>query len=311
MWSICCRRWSTGRWSSPNPAPTARPATGCWKPCANTASRPSLTDPNGDGDDAGPAPGPLPRLGPSTGTPSSRAARGTRGQPGVRGELGQPAGRVRLGAGHRPRARRGRPPARHVLVRRSHRPVGTPRMGGRRRSPRAPTPGRIASAAVACWGVPRRRLRRRGRSARPLDPTAPDLVARDVEQIWHGPHRHRVHDQRSRRSSNERPTGCANGSRAAATRSPKHGSSPTSSTAPCSAPDPALVARLHRLAQASRQSERPSDRWLHVAWLPLREPQAGRRARPAATSSTAFNTPSAAAKRRETSSSKRPAWPSW
>ena len=50
---------------------------------------------------------------------------GTRGQPRIRGELGQPAGRVRLGAGHRPRARRRRPAAHHLLVRLSRPSVGT------------------------------------------------------------------------------------------------------------------------------------------------------------------------------------------
>ena len=126
------------------------------------------------------------------------SASGTRGQQGLRGELGQPPGRVRLGAGHRARARRGRPPARHLLVRVSRRSVGTSGVGGcgarhgrrhgedRQRGRRSL--GRVRAIRRRCRGACRPRSHRtRSRRTR---------CRTDLD----GPHQHRVHNQRRRRA---------------------------------------------------------------------------------------------------------------
>ena len=177
------------------------------------------------------------------------SASGTRGQQGLRGELGQPTGRVRLGAGHRARARRGRPPARHATGSRFT-PVGGNIGSGRLPcSPRAPTRGGSPvrpSQSGACRRDPTP-LPKRLPPSIPPHPISSHVMSN--RSGWPAPTPRS--SPTTATSLNERPTGCANGSRAAATRSPKHGSSLTSSTARFPAPDPALVARLHRLAQAS------------------------------------------------------------
>jgi predicted ATPase len=109
--------------------------------------------------------------------------------------------------------------------------------------------GRIANAAVAVWDVSAR-SDAVAEALAALDPTAPDLVARDVEQIWMA----RTNTAFITNDDDELE-------RAAdwlREREPRCGDPITEAwllanviNGTFSAPDPALVARLHRLAQAS------------------------------------------------------------
>ena len=203
--------------------------------------------PNVGGDDAGPAPGPLPVSGRALVRPPVER-RGTRGKQGVRRGTGTTSGPVdwALATGRRRVA-----DLLHATYwfafhagRWEHREWAVAVLAT------GADTGKIASAAVAVWDASCAIRHRCLRVLAALDPTAPDLVARDVEQIWMARTNTRVHQ----------PTYGDELERAAdwlREREPRCGDPITeawllANVINCSfRPHPALVARLHRLAQAS------------------------------------------------------------
>ena len=151
-------------------------------------------------------------------------------------------------------------------------------------------------------GVGRVRAIRLGAEAlAALDPTAPDLFARDVEQIWMA----RTNTAFMTNDGDEIERAAAWLRERTALRRPDHRSMALANviTGTLSAPDPAVVARLHRLAQAC-----PSPSVQAIAGLRCMAAATGTpswaKGSTWATSSRASNTPPKAASWRETSSSK-------
>ena len=156
--------------------------------------------------------------------------------------------------------------------------MGTPRLGDRR--PRRRRRHRAGSPAPPsrCGASPAQSDAVTDALAA-LDPTAPDLLARDVEQIW-----------LARAGTAFMTNDPDEIERAAAwlhEREPRCGNPITEAwllaniiNGTLSAPDPALVARLQRLGQASPSPSVQAIAGFASAWRPLPEPQAGRRARP-------------------------------
>ena len=200
-------------------------------------------------------------------------ADGTAGQPGVRRQLGQPPGRVRLGAGDGPRAA--------TWPTCCTPPTGSPRtpaggntaIGPPRPAPpvstqaESPAPPSSGGASPAQSDAPTETFAA-------LDPTAPDLLARDVERIWLA----RAGTAFLTNSPDEIE-------RAAAwlqEREPRCDNPITEAwilanimSATLSAPDPALVARVHRLGQASPSPSVQAIAGFVLHGVSLPEPQAG------------------------------------
>ena len=221
------------------------PAVGNAAPIRRTGPR---GRPDGDGDDAGPAPGPLPRSGRALVRPAARPPRNRR--PTERSAA--------TGTTCAPRSIGRWPPAGAVMWPTCCTPPTAYAMHTGRwehrdwaaaaRAAGADT-GRIASATVVVWCSP-------AQSDVPpdalaaLDPTQPDLLARDIERIWlaRAATAFVTNDpdeiERATAWLHEQEPGCGEPITEAWTLA-------NLIDATLSAPDPALVARLHRLGQTS------------------------------------------------------------
>ena len=258
MWSICCRRWSTGRWWSPKPGPDGVTRYRLLETLRQYGEQALAADS-------------------STATMRDRhlahflgraehwcAQQCTADEPEANRAFAANWDNLRAAFDWALATGRGRDVA-DLLYTTYWFAVHTGRWEHRdwaiaARAAGADT-GQIASAAVVLWGALAGQSDTVTEALAALDPAAPDLLARDVEQIWVARANDRVHDQRSRR---DRTSGRLAARTGAALRQPDHRSM-----------DPRQHHRRHdvrtrpggrRPPAAARpgqpESQRPGDRWL-------------------------------------------------